>query len=492
MGYITYFGTPDLQKYKIMVRKNQGYTTNISVSDFEVYDILSPAYRSGYYLFGVLCNDGYTIPMVSFRYKVYQHSGATPPGTKPSSAEYPITSLCQPTDSNDKTFLIWSQNFSTYSWAIDLDIINQYITGGQRDATVTIYGIISNATANFSGTTTYPIDSEQTLTITADSGYYFPRAGSQAYHFYFNETRLSVDVPNYETFATSSDGYTLTWTGKIINNVWFDDSYVAELYPTSTIGIYTHIFALTQDELNSLARLTFLKVTTSEYPSIEQTYSEYNKYILALYKLPFGIPDIIRETTPKAVPLGAIITDIRPVTLSHWTMDISGGTVTVPLKYSNVYDYINTDCTLYVPYYGFVSVSNSYIIGKSVSIEYHVNLLNGMVTIDILDSGTQTVIDKLSKSVRYDMPFYQMQYNAVSDTSMGTPLIEDNLTAFVTVRRNSPYYPDGFYGKVNYTYETVSSLPQGLHQILDIIFTGDIPDEMQSEIRTIMQEGFVI
>lgn len=395
-----------------------------------------------------------------------------------------------------------SQDSRTLAWTgtVTDDIyVTVSITATRVESfTVHITGTITHATANITDGQTLTADTPHTITITADSGYYFPfysgwiESTSGNYPYYMCTRYEDATLDNLETLRRSSDAFTISDTVTVSNNLWLFAEYNAVPYPSGEIGIYTHIFTLTRDNLFSLTRLIFTEVTNGTYPQIQSTFSEYDNFIIGLYKLPFSIPDEIKAETDYNVPLGAIQTTLKPTALQYYHFSISLGTIHVPKKYKNVYDYINTMCRLYLPFYGFMDIDVDYLIGKTLAIQYDINLFDGLATITIIDNATNNVIRIATKTVKYDIPFFKAQYEAINSNAFDAPIIESNLTAFLEIRRNQPLNHDGYYGKTTYGYKMVNTLGSGYHSVLDILLDSFIPDIMQTEIKSIMQGGFIL
>lgn len=345
MGYI-YIGeaaafTPtdyEPEKYTISYNPNRGdYSTTLE----KLITYSLGTYIDGIHVFGLLAKDGYAFKKPSTLYRCGYITGSTAAPTRWDSGQ-----SSESIELNEQyfKFIAFYVNFTSTSVAIDWAKVKPNVVVTQTATfTFTITGTVRGAKCNIASGSEYQSGTQITIKITADSGKWFTLS-----QYVFKKYDGTGSVSEIEPFQISADRYTLTWTGLVTGNIDLDGEYVAVSYSKSNIGVYTHIFTLSDDSLNALSNICFKEVTSGEYPSLQVTESSNNQYVMKLYKMPFTVPQDLLESG-NDIYLGAINTTVSDTEITSYHMQISGGTVTVPYKYNNVFDYLTADCRLYVP-----------------------------------------------------------------------------------------------------------------------------------------------
>ena len=287
---------------------------------------------------------------------------------------------------------------------------------------VVITGTFVNATCNY--TNGEVISREKNIIITATSGYEF----KNTYHYEDNGYSYDL-VKNLEKTTLTID--TTKITG--LSDITLNDNYVATL-PVETIGGFCNLYKVTEKELSQLSKVRFQKDTTSD------TVVDYGSAITQLYILPLNIPaEIIGDKSN--IILGSFDSQVESTLLNNYTVDYDMGAITVPAKYNNAYDFINTTCTLRVPFFNAVALDPENVVGHTINIKFTLDLYSGNVTMNVVSDFTGGIIYSATANIVTQIPFIQKQNNSVVNQLsnvfkyvIATPVIE--------VVRNIPYQAD--------------------------------------------------
>ena len=287
---------------------------------------------------------------------------------------------------------------------------------------VVITGTFVNATCNY--TNGEVISAEKNIIITATSCYEF----KNTYHYEDNGYTYDL-VKNLEKTTLTID--TTQITG--LSDITLNDNYVATL-PVETIGGFCNLYKVTEKELSQLSKVRFQKDTTSD------TVVDYGTSITQLYILPLNLPaEIIGDKSN--IILGSFDSQVESTLLNNYTVDYDMGAITVPSKYNNAYDFINTTCTLRVPFFNAVALDPENVVGHTISIKFTLDLYSGNVTMNVMSDFTGGIIYSATANIVTQIPFIQKQNNSVVNQLsnvfkyvIATPVIE--------VVRNIPYQAD--------------------------------------------------
>ena len=287
---------------------------------------------------------------------------------------------------------------------------------------VVITGTFENATCNY--TNGEVISAEKNIIITATSGYEF----KNTYHYEDNGYTYDL-VKNLEKTTLTID--TTQITG--LSDITLNDNYIATL-PVETIGGFCNLYKVTEKELSQLSKVRFQKDATSG------TVIDYGSSITQLYILPLNLPaEIIGDKSH--IILGSFDSQVESTLLNNYTVDYDMGSITVPAKYNNAYDFINTTCTLRVPFFNAVALDPENVVGHTISIKFTLDLYSGNVTMNVVSDFTGGIIYSATANIVTQIPFIQKQNNSVVNQLsnvfkyvIATPVIE--------VVRNIPYQAD--------------------------------------------------
>lgn len=353
---------------------------------------------------------------------------------------------------------------------IKADLTDEY-------ATIKITGSFTNCSANVSNND--KVTTNDKIIITAFKGCEF-LDNNYSITLYDNAGILENNIDGIK----ADDNATITFN---LNDYFFDLSEIrinANSFtaigesPKSLLSNLVRIYQPTNDEINSLAK----EVTA------------YN-WFLGMYYLPFNIPKDYLSETKKPIVIEKDTAQTTATEYLYWTVTIQGGSVTIPYKYNNVYDYINTDCYIHIPFFGDSNINIEQIINQKLTLTYYVNLYMGIVTACITNGDNFPIIET-TKNIAYYLPLSGVNtssffYYQPITTQLSVPMLENNRELSVKIIRKVPYPDNGFMGKNNIFYSKLKDLT-GWQVVDDIQLDNNIPDPIQTEIRSILESGCIV
>ena len=337
---------------------------------------------------------------------------------------------------------------------------------------VVITGTFVNATCNY--TNGEVISKEKNIIITATSGYEF----KNTYHYEDNGYSYDL-VKNLEKTTLTID--TTQITG--LSDITLNDNYVATI-PVETIGGFCNLYKVTEKELSQLSKVRFQKDTTSD------TVVDYGSAITQLYILPLNIPaEIIGDKSN--IILGSFDSQVESTLLNNYTVDYDMGAITVPAKYNNAYDFINTTCTLRVPFFNAVALDPENVVGHTISIKFTLDLYSGNVTMNVMSDFTGGIIYSATANIVTQIPFIQKQNNSVVNQLsnvfkyvIATPVIE--------VVRNIPYQADNnTFGRETVQVAKLNTV-HGYCEVDNVNLVTMATNDEKDSIISLLKEGVFI
>ena len=337
---------------------------------------------------------------------------------------------------------------------------------------VVITGTFVNATCNY--TNGEVISKEKNVIITATSGYEF----KNTYHYEDNGYSYDL-VKNLEKTTLTID--TTQITG--LSDITLNDNYVATI-PVETIGGFCNLYKVTEKELSQLSKVRFQKDTTSD------TVVDYGSAITQLYILPLNLPSEIIGDKSNII-LGSFDSQVESTLLNNYTVDYDMGSIEVPAKYNNAYDFINTTCTLRVPFFNAVALDPENVVGHTISIKFTLDLYSGNVTMNVVSDFTGGIIYSATANIVTQIPFIQKQNNSVVNQLsnvfkyvIATPVIE--------VVRNIPYQADNStFGRETVQVAKLNTV-HGYCEVDNVNLVTMATNDEKDSIISLLKEGVFI
>ena len=331
--------------------------------------------------------------------------------------------------------------------------------------TILITGSFVHCSCNYSdGETISP--SKPRLEIVADDGFIF-----------LNEFKYKqAGVTKY---LNKSDDNKMLYKDLDTRGLNLNDVYSAVTAP-KTITSFVHLYKTNDNELSALAKARFKDVSGNTV--------DYGQYISALYRIPVDLSNITGDTSN--IMLGQYDSMVASTLLNQYLMDIDGGTITIPEKFSNAYDYLTTECILHLPFLDEINLPPHYVVNQTINIKYKLDLYSGILTASIYSSYLNSIVANTSGVIVTNIPFIQKQTDNVvnSLTKVFTNLIP---TAFMEVTRNIPYDNVNVFGKECVDFDMIGN-KTGYLKCDNVSLVTKATKNEKDEIMSLLKDGIIL
>ena len=331
--------------------------------------------------------------------------------------------------------------------------------------TILITGSFVHCSCNYSdGETISP--SKPRLEIVADDGFIF-----------LNEFKYKqAGVTKY--LNKSADNKML-YKDLDTRGLNLNDVYTAVTEP-KTIGSFVHLYKTNDNELSALAKARFKDVSGNTV--------DYGQYISALYRIPVDLSNITGDTSN--IMLGQYDSMVASTLLNQYLLDIDGGTINIPEKFNNAYDYLNTECILHLPFLDEINLPPHYVVNQTINIKYKLDLYSGTLTANIYSSYLNSIVASTMGVIVTNIPFIQKQTDNVvnSLTRVFTNLIP---TAFMEVTRNIPYDNVNIYGKECIDFDMIGN-KTGYLKCVNVSLVTEATKNEKNEIVSLLKDGIIL
>ncbi len=262
---------------------------------------------------------------------------------------------------------------------------------------------------------------------------------------------------------------------------YLNDDYIATR-EIEQLGSFVNLYKTNQTELTELSKARF-------YENMGQIV-DYGQYIISLYVLPFDIPeDILGDKS--TILLGNFDSKVESTLISNYMFDVDGGSIEVPLKYNNIYDFINTECILHLPFLDKVYLNTEYVIGQKLSITFTIELYSGTLTANIKSSFNNEIVASVQGLVGMNIPFIQKSNGNVINSISNVYKNRTN-RCFIEVNRNIPYTKDNnVFGGDVVEYGRIGDYT-GYIECDKIVLETSATNQEQEEIKNLLRNGVFI
>lgn len=194
--------------------------------------------------------------------------------------------------------------------------------------------------------------------------------------------------------------------------------------PTITVEPFINLWAPQPTDMQLLANYLF---SDNLWDSVtRQLFGNPIQYIVSLGIVP--VPIVSQESTKETFKLATQVSDFQMYKVNSQYKEFICGTVNVPPYWGSFMDYEpHTKIQIYLPFIGFRSLSPSEVVGKSLTVVYHIDVFSGSLVAFIQSNGN--LLYQFTGNCLTQMPFAASEYvNAFSGTigaltGIGTGLI---------------------------------------------------------------------
>lgn len=186
---------------------------------------------------------------------------------------------------------------------------------------------------------------------------------------------IKTDSGDGSTFTAhdgtdGSDGYTKDDDKGYHDNKDKDDDDTDTKVLSSGIGVLTSTFHMTKERLEQLGRFLWGGSIFDEFSLINNNPIE---NIISCKSIPFDI-----SGTNQEISLGNVKTGVNGEKIAQNFSKQTIGTVAIAEHYRNFLDYAPyTNVIIYLPYIGFKELDTSLVMGKTLKIEYTLDVITG-------------------------------------------------------------------------------------------------------------------
>ena len=188
-------------------------------------------------------------------------------------------------------------------------------------------------------------------------------------------TFIKTDSGDGSTFTAhdgteGSDGYTKDDDKGYDDNKDKDDNDDDTKVLSSGVGVLTSTFHMTKERLVQLGQFLWGASIFDEFSLINNNPIE---NIISCKAIPYAISGTTQEIT-----LGNVKTGVNGEKISHNFSKQTIGSVAIAEHYKNFLDYAPyTNVIIYLPYIGFKELDTSLVMGKTLRIEYTLDVITG-------------------------------------------------------------------------------------------------------------------
>lgn len=334
---------------------------------------------------------------------------------------------------------------------------------------------LTNCTCDFTDDET-PNNVDVNLTFIANEGYVFNEEGV-----------INTQLVNHYINDFNDDKTQAYWSGKFYSKpdrpITIKLKASEKKAPEELGNNFTNIHVINEELLNQLAKVRFVK-------GVDTQVFDYGQFINELYTLPFKINDDDLSKDTKSIMFGEYNTKVSSKYLLKNVLTFNVGEITVKEKYKNVYDYINTDVILYLPYCNAIPIDINYIMNNTIIINYVVDLYTSDTTVNIISKQTGKVFYTTTLTIGYKIPFIQKQTSNKVGT-IGTQLFNGVTTPYLEITRNKPYNINTIFGKPTIDYGVLGSY-SGYVEVKDIMLNVKSTNDEKDEIYNLLKNGVYI
>ena len=262
---------------------------------------------------------------------------------------------------------------------------------------IPITNSISNSTVSKTSITSYD---EQTITITANSGYKFM---TDVVIKYYNKTAGDYENIAYTKTSDTVIAFTIKPDANMQSIHITGSTEKSEAVTVLLDGINSIVFP-TDKELSEIGSKRFYNVDGQQY--------DYGVYIASLKKI-YVKKENINIKGKTQIVLGSQKFDVYCDVTDSYYVTLNLGTKTIFGHSFNAYDF-DADIKIYLPFIGMEELDTNLVMNKGIKVTYTINLVDGMCLAQIY--ANNKLIYTFSGSISYEVP-YKMNDNLFQNTS---------------------------------------------------------------------------
>lgn len=377
----------------------------------------------------------------------------------------------------------------TFQGTINSTIVNIYAQANFY-CKIHLTGTFTNCNVNYNDNA--DILPTQPLVISAIPSYNFK---GSAYYISDRENPSELQDGSYvptmvDNLIFGANNTTLTYnpyTEVLGYNLYLFDTYTATKI-ISNIDGFVNLFAPTTQNLIAIGRLRYFQVQYGSGVYTGEIF-DYGQFILDLYSVPFSIENLLGDS--DEVILGNLKTNVQATRLNDYNLTVTGGNIAVTAPYNNVYDYLDTETLIYLPYFGSITLDPQLVIGYIINITYKLDLYSGSLTVDLKSNAVNDLIYSNSTNIALRFPITQRSQDSTVNSLTNASQSWQIETAYITVLRNIPYDTTTEFGHGVKQYTELKNAT-GYNVINEINLVSNATENEKNEIVSLLQDGIFI
>jgi len=294
---------------------------------------------------------------------------------------------------------------------------------------------------------------------------------------------ITIDgIDTQFTIATNEESGTLNID--ITSNADIFIDIIVDTPPQVVNTGFNNLYLVDTETLISLTTERFQRVFSDSSISV----IDIGDFFIEVLELPFPINEQIKGVI-KPIKTGEYQLETQAVQLISDTINVNLGSIDIPSKYNNTYDYINTNVNLHLPFSHTVEININYAISQTLNITYMVDLYSGETTVNITSTKlNDELIFNDSIKIGRSIPFLKSngeKYPVING-------INNNLyTAFIEVIRNKPYEINGVFN-TDMLRQTTLINETGFMRVNNVILNTEASLQEKNNIVSLLKSGVFI
>ena len=287
------------------------------------------------------------------------------------------------------------------------------------------------------------------------------------------------------SFEISADGKTGTLNYDVDSNAdIFIETDVVQ--PNIDVVGFNQLYLVDKDILESLSTERFEEGTGDAVGIID-----IGQYFINILELPFSINEDIKgnKTSIKIASLQLVTEAIQ---LLNDSMSVDLGTIFIPSKYNNTYDYINTEVRLHLPFSQTIELDINYSISQTIDTTYIIDLYTGDTTINITSTKLDNeIIFNDTIKIGKNIPFIQKNGDVTGNLSTSNGINNNIFTAFIEVIRNKPHEINSVFN-TDMLKQTKLINESGFIGVSNVILNTEATLQEKNNIVSLLKSGVFI
>ena len=251
---------------------------------------------------------------------------------------------------------------------------------------IPITNSITNSTVDKTNITSYD---EQTITITANSGYKFM---SDVVIRYYDKAMSDYENITYTKTSDTIITFTIKPNANMQSIRITGSTEKSEAVTVMLDGINSIVFP-TDEELSEIGSKRFYSIDGQQY--------DYGVYIASMKKI-YVKKENINIKGKTQIVLGSQKFDVYCDVTDSYYVILDLGTKTLLGHSYNAHDY-DADIKIYLPFIGMEELDTNLVMNKDIKVTYTINLVDGMCLAQIY--ANDKLIYTFSGSISYEIPY---------------------------------------------------------------------------------------